>query len=85
VSYAVTIQRKAQKELDAVSSPFYEKIEEELIALGDNPRPVGCQLMKGSERSWRIRIGPYRLIYEIDDKTKTVTVIKVGHRREVYR
>jgi mRNA interferase RelE/StbE len=85
VSYAVTIRRSARKELEDVSSPFYEKIEEKLLALRDAPRPQGCKILKGTENSWRIRIGDYRVIYQIDDAMKTVTVIKVGHRSDVYR
>jgi mRNA interferase RelE/StbE len=85
VSYAVTIRRSARKELEGVSSPFYEKIEEKLLALRNTPRPQGCKILKGTENFWRIRIGDYRVIYQIDDAMKTVTVIKVGHRREIYR
>jgi mRNA interferase RelE/StbE len=42
-------------------------------------------MLKGTEKSWRVRVGDYRLIYEIDDSLKTVTVIKIGHRSDVYR
>ena len=48
------------------------------------PRPPGCKILKGSDK-WRIRIGNYRLIYEIDDSAKAVIVIKIAHRSNVYR
>jgi mRNA interferase RelE/StbE len=85
VSYSVFLRRSVQRELERVPSPFYEKIEEKLLSLRENPRPSGSKLLQGAEKSWRVRIGDYRLIYEIDDKTKLITVIKIGHRREVYR
>jgi mRNA interferase RelE/StbE len=84
VSYAESIQRSAQKELQAIPSPFHENITEKMLSLGSTPRPPGCKILKGSDK-WRIRIGNYRLIYEIDDDTKAVIVIKIAHRSDVYR
>ena len=63
MNYAVSIRRSAQKELESIPSPSYEKIEERMLALSDNPRPAGCKMLKGAEKSWRIRIGNYRLVY----------------------
>jgi mRNA interferase RelE/StbE len=85
VSYAVSIRRSTQKELQTIPSPFYEKIEDQLLSLRDTPRPAGCKILKGTEKSWRIRVGNYRVIYEIDDAVKRITVIKIGHRSDVYR
>ncbi len=85
MSYAVSIRRSAQSELEAISSPFHKKIEERMLSLGNSPRPAGCKMLKGSEKSWRIRIGDYRLVYEIDDRASTVTVIKIAHRSTIYR
>ncbi|MGH3976378.1 MAG: type II toxin-antitoxin system RelE family toxin, partial [Pseudonocardiaceae bacterium] len=56
-----------------------------IIALTHNPRPVGVKKLVGSRSDWRIRIGEYRIIYEIDDAAKTVTVLQVEHRRDAYR
>jgi len=70
VSYVVSVRRSAQRELEAIASPFQQKIEERMLSLGDNARPAGCKMLKGSEKSWRIRIGDYRLVYEIDDSAK---------------
>jgi mRNA interferase RelE/StbE len=85
VSYAVSIRRSAQKELETIPSPSYQKIEDRMLALGNNPRPAGCKMLKGAEKSWRIRVGDYRLVYEIDDAARAVTVIKIAHRSDVYR
>ncbi|MDE2484945.1 MAG: type II toxin-antitoxin system RelE/ParE family toxin [candidate division NC10 bacterium] len=53
--------------------------------LADNPRPSGCRKIAGSRRDWRVRVGSYRVIYEIDDKSQLVKVMRVRRRREVYR
>ncbi|MBI3075552.1 MAG: type II toxin-antitoxin system RelE/ParE family toxin [Deltaproteobacteria bacterium] len=54
-------------------------------ALAENPRPPGCRKITGSENDWRIRIGDYRVIYEIDEKERAVKIMRVRPRREVYR
>jgi mRNA interferase RelE/StbE len=59
------------------------RIEDKLLELEGNPRPAGCKKLKGCD-AWRIRIGDYRAIYEINDGQLTVTIITIGHRREVY-
>ena len=84
MSYAVSIRRSAQKELQSIPSPFHENITEKVLSLGSTPRPPGCKILRGSDK-WRIRIGNYRLIYEIDDGAKAVIVIKIAHRSDVYR
>jgi mRNA interferase RelE/StbE len=55
------------------------------IGLTHNPRPAGVKKLVGSRSDWRIRIGEYRIVYEIDDTTKTVTILGVAHRRDAYR
>jgi mRNA interferase RelE/StbE len=86
VNYRIVILPSAQKELGAIPAQFFESLEERIHALGDNPRPPGCKKMRDSEAvTWRIRSGNYRVVYEIDDSAKIVTIQRVGHRREVYR
>lgn len=55
-----------------------------LERLASAPRPSGCKKLKGGDNEWRIRIGDYRVVYEIDDTAKTVDVTRIAHRREVY-
>jgi mRNA interferase RelE/StbE len=55
-----------------------------LDTLASNPRPHGCKKLKGGNQEWRIRVGDYRAVYEIDDTAKTVDVTRIAHRREVY-
>jgi mRNA interferase RelE/StbE len=82
--YAVSINRRAQKNLAAVPADVYERIKKALVALGDEPRPLGSKKLKGRD-GFRIRIGNCRAVYEIDDAKKTVTVLDVGDRKEIYR
>ncbi len=81
--YAVTLSRQAIKELETINEPFYSRIKEAILNLTDNPRPAGCKKLTGRD-GWRIRIGHYRVIYEIFDTELVVDVIAVGHRKDVY-
>ena len=82
--YRVTILRRAQKELGALAGEAYTRVRDAIVALAEDPRPPGCLKLTGRD-GWRIRIGDYRVVYEIDDSGRTVTVLHVGHRRDVYR
>lgn len=84
MSYSVFILPRAQKELSKLPTGAYERIKEGIISLGENPRPSGCKKLTARE-GWRIQVGDYRAVYEINDKAKSVTVLHVGHRRDIYR
>lgn len=84
MSHSLSILRRAQKELAQISHGDYERIVEAIRGLAENPRPVGCRKLVGRE-GWRIRVGDFRVIYEIDDGQRSVTVLHVGNRRDVYR
>jgi mRNA interferase RelE/StbE len=82
--YFLDIKRSAQKELDSLDDALFTRIDRKILPLAENPRPAGCKKLKGYKDLWRIRIGDYRVIYGIDDATRTVSVTHVAHRREVY-
>jgi len=82
--YAVFILRRAQKELAELPSEIYERAKEAIRSLGEDPRPHGCRKLARRE-GWRVRVSDYRIIYEIDDTARVVTVLDIGHRRDVYR
>lgn len=84
MSYSVFILPRAQKEMERLPAHDYAAVRAAILALGQNPRPDGCTKLKGRE-GWRIRVGDYRVIYEIDDEETSVTVLVVRHRREAYR
>jgi mRNA interferase RelE/StbE len=82
--YKVQLRRKVQRSLDNLPEHDFDAIISALKALEGSPRPKGVEKIK-SAGLWRVRHGDYRIIYSIDDKQKTVAVVRIGHRREVYR
>jgi mRNA interferase RelE/StbE len=84
MGYKVFIEKLAQKELLNIPKNDQNRIIEAIQALSKNPRPHHVKKLSGRE-AWRIRVGKYRIIYEIDDGKLTILVILVGHRKEVYR
>jgi len=84
MSYTVFILRRAQKELAQLPRKVYVHIRDVICDLEQEPRPRASAKLTGRE-GWRIRVGDYRVIYEIDDQQRVVTVLHIGHRRDVYR
>ena len=83
--YHITIKKSAQKELLRLPVKVSHRIAAAIEALKAAPRPKGSKKLKGaSEELWRIRIGDYRVIYEIDDFIKIVDIRRVGHRKDIY-
>jgi mRNA interferase RelE/StbE len=81
--YQVVIEKQAQKQLEKISPPDYIKIVAALKNLANDPRPFGYKKLKGRP-GYRIRVGDYRIIYQIKDNILTVFILIIGHRREVY-
>ena len=82
--YQVILPKSVQKELDRLPDEIAQRIMIRLTGLETNPRPADVKKLKGRD-AWRIRVGDYRVIYEIHDRMLQIIVIIVGHRREVYR
>ena len=82
--YQILIEKTARKEIQKINQADQVSIVQAIQALAENPRPTGCKKLKGRE-AWRIRAGNYRVIYEIQDNILVITVITVGHRRDVYK
>ena len=83
--YRVLLERAVEKELARLSDKNHDQIIAAIQALAVNPRPTGCRKLVGTRNDWRIRVGDYRVIYEIADDIRVVRVNRVRHRREVYR
>jgi mRNA interferase RelE/StbE len=83
--YRVFLERAAERDLSRLSSEIHDRVITAIRALGGNARPPGCRKLVGSKNDWRIRVGDYRVIYEIADAIRIVRVNRVRHRREVYR
>ena len=83
-SYSLRIKPSAVKELEALPTKDRRKIIARIEGLASEPRPHGCEKLSGLEQ-YRVRQGDYRAVYGVDDDVRLVLVVKVGHRREVYR
>ena len=84
MKYRVILPRSVQKELDRLPDDLAKRILSRLSQLESNPRPADVKKLKGRD-AWRIRVGDYRVIYEIQNRELQILVITVGHRREIYR
>ena len=82
--YNVTITSRAERELRRLDRPVKNRMVAAILALNSDPRPAGCLKVKSEEGVWRIRIGDWRVGYQIDDANREVIVIRIGHRSEFY-
>ena len=83
-SYSLLVKASAAKELEATPKKDRARLAARIGGLAATPRPPGSEKLSGQEK-YRIRQGDYRILYLIEDASSTVTIIKIGHRREVYR
>lgn len=82
--YKILVKRSVEKDLAAIPRNDLPRILNKIESLAENPRPQGCEKLSGQEK-YRIRQGRYRIVYSIQDHELTVWIVKVGHRKEVYR
>jgi mRNA interferase RelE/StbE len=82
--YSLLIKPSALKELEAIPPKDRRRIVRRIEGLAVDPRPPGCEKLSGLEQ-YRVRQGDYRVIYSVDDEARTAVIVKVGHRRDVYR
>ncbi len=83
MAYVLTFSKQALKELEKINEPFYSNIKHAIVNLTENPRPQGYKKLNGRD-GYRIRIGNYRVIYEIFEKELIVDIIALGHRKDIY-
>jgi len=83
--YAVLLETSAERSLRRLDAVVFRRVVAALRILADDPRPAGCRKLTGSDQDWRVRVGDYRVVYEIDDKNHEVRVMRIRHRSEVYR
>ena len=83
--YEITFARSARRELEALEAQLVARVWARIQALGGKPRPPGCRKVQGEEDVWRIRVGDYRVLYEIKDATRIIDIVAVRHRRDAYR
>ena len=82
--YKIELRRKAQRAFDRLPKDDFNAVLGAVRDLANIPRPKGVEKIK-SAGLWRIRQGDYRIVYSIDDSQKTVIILRIGHRREIYR
>ncbi|HRN35604.1 MAG TPA: type II toxin-antitoxin system RelE/ParE family toxin [Flavobacteriales bacterium] len=85
MSYRVELARSADRELWRLPEPYRTKVFRVIKLLGEDPRSSGSKKLKGSKDAWRIRLGPYRILYTVQDVLRIVRVESVGDRKDVYR
>jgi mRNA interferase RelE/StbE len=83
-NYRLLIKPSAVKELEALPKKDSRRVVRRVQALAEDPRPQGAEKLKGANL-YRVRQGDYRVLYQVEDAAKTITVIKIGNRRDVYR
>ena len=84
MTYRLFIEKAAQKALAEIPQPYQGQIISSIEQLAEAPRPHGARKLTGRD-AWRVRVGDYRILYEIHDDQLVILVIRVGHRREIYR
>lgn len=83
-NYKIQIKPSAFKELKKIPKKDLQKITKKILSLSVNPRPAGCEKLSGQEK-YRLRQGNYRIVYSIEDDMLIVTIVKIGHRKEIYK
>jgi mRNA interferase RelE/StbE len=85
MTYQIEFVKQAAKQFRALLTQERERLQTKIDALETEPRPIGVIKLAGEEDLYRIRVGDYRIIYSIQDDQLLVLVVKIGHRRDVYR
>ncbi len=83
--YRVQIARRAIKVIDALPRKEQQRVRAAIDLLSETPRPPGCVALKGEASAYRVRVGAYRIVYEVDDANHQVGVMRARHCRDAYR
>lgn len=83
--YRVELARRAVKALARLPRREQQRVRVAIDLLAEEPRPPGCVALKGEERAYRVRVGDHRIVYEVHDDRLVVQVVRLGHRRDIYR
>jgi mRNA interferase RelE/StbE len=83
-AYKIFFKKSVQKDFNSIPKKDLKKILDRIEALAEDPRPPGCEKLTGQQR-YRLRQGQYRILYSIQDDELTVWVVKIGHRKDIYR
>ena len=84
-TYEISYARGVKKDFRAIDKKYHARIMAAIYELANNPRPAGIKKLVGYDGHYRLRVGDYRVIYEIHDGKLTILVVEVGHRKDIYR
>ena len=84
-AYQVLLERAAERDLSRLPAAIHDRLIAAIRSLAAVPRPPGCRKLTGTNKDWRVRVGDYRIVYEVEDAAGVVRVNRVRHRRDVYR
>lgn len=84
MSYRLSVSRSVSKSLGRLPADVYSRVDSTILSLAGEPHPPGCAKLKGREE-WRLRVGSYRIVYSIDEARQVIEILRVAHRRDVYR
>jgi mRNA interferase RelE/StbE len=85
MKYSINFTKSAFKELEKLPKDIQSNVAEHIVQLADEPRPKGCKKLRGDENHWRIRVGNFRIVYFIEDNILTINIIRIRHRKDVYK
>jgi len=83
--HTVDFAPSAERAMRRLPTEIQKRLVMAAEGLGDKPRPQGVKKLSGEHDVWRVRVGPYRMVYEIDDRGRQVTILRVAHRKDAYR
>jgi len=83
--YRLLIDPPARKDMDRLKGNLWQRVRDAILGLSEVPRPAGCVKLQGNYDAYRLRVGDYRIVYEIDDASQVVIVHHVKHRSDIYR
>jgi len=84
MAYRIEVTPRVQKDLKALPIRDRQRVADQIDALKTDPRPMGCKKLKGREDFWRIRVGDYRVVCQVEDDVLWVLIVRVGDRKEIY-
>jgi mRNA interferase RelE/StbE len=83
--YRVEFSKRAEKQFKKLPSQVQQRLRLQIDALSENPHPAGVKKLEGEDNQYRIRVGNYRIVYAVQEAVLLVILLRIGHRREVYR
>ena len=85
MTYIIRFSHSAKKDIRRIPSAILQRIQDAMDALRKDPLPDGCEPIRGYKHCYRIRIGNYRVVYEVATQIRIITIIRIGHRQNVYQ